>query len=88
VVEHQPEVLTAIYQRQPPLQELIGNGWINLAALDPETGMISNFVPGRGFVASEREIRPLPVVESSTEWYAGKSEPLGPVLIRRVDGSA
>lgn len=88
VVEHRPEVLAAIYQRQPPLQELIGNGWLNVAALDPETGVISPFVPGRGFVAWERELRPLPVVEKSTEWYAGKSEPLGPALIQRAGGSA
>jgi uncharacterized protein YbcC (UPF0753/DUF2309 family) len=27
VVEHRTEVLTRIYERQPPLQELIGNGW-------------------------------------------------------------
>jgi uncharacterized protein YbcC (UPF0753/DUF2309 family) len=88
VVEHKPEVLVALYQRQPPLQELIGNGWINVAVLDPETGMISRFVPGRGFVAWEEKLRPLPVVEKSAVWYTGKSEPLWPVLIRQADGSA
>jgi uncharacterized protein YbcC (UPF0753/DUF2309 family) len=85
VVEHKPEVLSAIYRRQPALQELIGNGWVNLAALDPDTGVISQFVPGRGFVVWERELRPLPVVEKSTDWYAGHSEPLGPALIRQAD---
>jgi uncharacterized protein YbcC (UPF0753/DUF2309 family) len=86
VVEHKPEVLTAIYQRQPLLQELIGNGWINVAALNPETGAISRFVPGRGFVVWERESWPLPVVEKSAEWYAGRTEPLGPALIRQAAG--
>jgi uncharacterized protein YbcC (UPF0753/DUF2309 family) len=86
VVEHKPDVLTAIYERQPPLQELIGNGWINVAALDPETGAIAQFVPGRGFVAWEREVRPLPVVEKSAEWYAGQSGPLEPALIRQAAG--
>jgi uncharacterized protein YbcC (UPF0753/DUF2309 family) len=88
VVECKPEVLGAIYQRQPPLQELIGNGWIKVAAMDPETGVISEFVPERGFVAWEGAIRPLREVGNSPEWYAGKSEPLGPVTIRRADGPA
>ncbi len=84
VVEHKPEVLAAIYQRQPPLRELIGNGWIHVAALDPDTGVITQFVPGQGFVAWEREARPLPVVERSGDWYAGRSGALGPALIRRA----
>jgi hypothetical protein len=81
VVEHTPEVLAAIYQRQPPLQELIGNGWLLVATLDPATGGISEFVPGRGFVAWEREVRPLPRVARSPEWYAGKTEPVGPAWV-------
>ncbi|MGZ8246254.1 DUF2309 domain-containing protein [Methylomagnum sp.] len=81
VVEHKPGVLAAIYQRQPPLQELIGHGWLHLAALDPGTGVISEFVPGRGFAAWERAIRPLPRVARSPEWYAGKSEPVGPAFV-------
>ena len=32
VVEQTLEIVGAIYQRQPPLQELIGKGWIVLAA--------------------------------------------------------
>lgn len=83
VVEHKPEVLGAIYARQPPLRELIGNGWIHVAALDPDSGEISRFVPGRGFVAWEREARPLPTVDRSGDWYAGHAEPLGPALIRQ-----
>lgn len=83
VVEHKTEVLTAIYERQPSLQELIGNGWVLLSAIDPETGEISMFVPGRGFVAWNREIRPLPVVERSPDWYAGHTEPVPPALIQQ-----
>ena len=36
IVEAKTRVLTAIYERQPPLQELIGNGWLLLAAKDPD----------------------------------------------------
>jgi hypothetical protein len=35
VVEQTPAVLTAILKRQPPLQELINNGWIILASKNP-----------------------------------------------------
>jgi len=83
VVEHKTEVLAAIYERQPSLQELIGNGWVLLSAIDPDTGDISMFVPGRGFVPWNRELRPLPVVERSPDWYAGHTEPLPPALIRQ-----
>jgi uncharacterized protein YbcC (UPF0753/DUF2309 family) len=83
VVEHKTEVLTAIYERQPSLQELIGNGWVLLSAIDPETGEISIFVPGRGFIAWNREIRPLPMVERSPDWYAGHTEPVPPALIQQ-----
>jgi uncharacterized protein YbcC (UPF0753/DUF2309 family) len=81
VVEHKPEVLAGIYERQAELRELIGNGWLNLAALDPETGAISQFVPGQGFLPWEREPRPLPAVARSADWYAGHSGLLGPALV-------
>ena len=38
VVEQSAAVLTAILQRQPPLQELITNAWIVVAAKDPLSG--------------------------------------------------
>jgi hypothetical protein len=83
VIEQKIQVLLAIYERQPPLRELIGNGWINVAAMDPDTGAISEFQPGTGFVRWERPLRPLPEVAASAEWYAGASGPLGPALIRQ-----
>ncbi|MGX2031042.1 DUF2309 domain-containing protein [Methylocaldum gracile] len=83
VVEHKTEVLTAIYERQPSLQELIGNGWVLLSAIDPDTGEISMFTPGAGFVVWNRELRPLPIVERSPDWYAGHAGPLPPALIQQ-----
>lgn len=88
VVEHQPEVLAAIYQRQPPLRELIGNGWLHLASLDPASGTIARFVPGRGFEPWTQELRPLTEVARSGDWYAGKSGALGPALIRQAAGGS
>lgn len=83
VVEHKTEVLAAIYERQPSLQELIGNSWVLLSTIDPDTGEISMFVPGRGFVPWNRELRPLPIVERSADWYAGHTEPMPPALIQQ-----
>ena len=50
VVEQTTELLTAIYQRQPAVAELVGGAWVQLAALDPETRALSPFECGTGWV--------------------------------------
>lgn len=80
VCEATEEVLTGIYRRQQPLRELIGNGWILLSAIHPETGAISCFDPQKGFVPWQNDSAPLPQVYRSAEWYEGHSEPLSPAL--------
>lgn len=87
VVEASIETLTKIYTRQPPLQELIGNGWLVVASVDPDTGEITLFDPSVGFVPWESEIKPLPVVRQTRDYYAGHSEPLPPVLIDKTEVS-
>lgn len=81
VVEQTPEILTAIYQRQPVIQELVGNAWIQLACMDPAGGAIHIFTPGRGFEAWSPDPSPLPLARKSAEWYAGHDGPLPPALI-------
>ena len=81
VVEASIEVLTKIYQRQPPLQELIGNGWLLLSAIDPDSGAIQVFKPDSGFHPWEGNVTELPTVDHSAEWYSGHAEPLTPALI-------
>jgi uncharacterized protein YbcC (UPF0753/DUF2309 family) len=81
VVEHKLEVLTAIYQRQPPLQELIGNGWVLLAAKDPDSRALHRFVPGTGWVEWLDPGTTLPRVMYSTDWVRGQREPLPPALV-------
>ncbi len=88
VVEQTVDVVTAIYQRQPPLQELIGNGWIVLAAQHPETGEIDLFDPAEGWQPWQDDPvnkgeSALPIVECSFDWFAGRREPLPPALLRR-----
>lgn len=85
VCEAREDVLVGIYRRQQPLRELIGNGWLLLSAIHPETGAISSFDPKQGFVPWQAEATPLPVAERSTDWYDGHTEPLPPALILRPD---
>jgi uncharacterized protein len=80
VVEQRPAVLSAILQRQPALQELVGNAWITLAAKHPDSAAIELYCPRRGW-------RPwsgpavLPQVARSADWFAGESAPLAPAII-------
>jgi uncharacterized protein YbcC (UPF0753/DUF2309 family) len=84
VVEAKIEVLTRIYQRQPALQELIGNGWLLLSAKDPDSDSIQVFTPGKGFEPWRGNITALPIVARSAEWYSGHTLPLTPALIETV----
>jgi uncharacterized protein YbcC (UPF0753/DUF2309 family) len=76
MVEAKIDMLTEIYMRQPPLQELVGNGWLLLSAKDPESEQIHIFDPTSGWVEWNGERTPLPVVKQSVEWFSGKYEPL------------
>ena len=80
VVEQTTERLTAILNRQPPLQELINNEWIVLAAKSPSTAAIELYCPRRGWLPwSGKAV--LPQVAHSADWFAGESEPLAPAII-------
>jgi hypothetical protein len=81
VVEQKTDVLTAVYMRQPPLQELVGNGWVQLAAIDPDTAEIHRFIPGSGWVKWQPENIDLPKVARSQDWTLGNRDPLPPALI-------
>ena len=70
VVEQTTAVLTAIVQRQPALQELIGNAWIVVAAKDPVSGEIQRYCPCRGWLPWSGSAV-LPQVGRSVEWFAG-----------------
>lgn len=85
VVEQTTGMLAAIYQRQPPLQELFGNGWAQLAAKDPDSGEIHLFEPDKGWIPWQPPKRPLRRVERSIECYAGQSGPCPPALIAAPD---
>jgi hypothetical protein len=81
IVEARIEVLTAIYQRQPSLQELIGNGWLLLAAKDPGAPRLHVFDPATGWVPWTAPRTPPSRVARSADYFPGTLEPLDPVLI-------
>ncbi len=83
MVEASVEILTKVYQRQPPLQQLIGNGWLLVSAIDPDTGEISLFDPQQGFIPWDGEVTPLQSVEHSSDWYDGYMQPLQPVMLKQ-----
>lgn len=88
VVEQTLEIINAIYERQPPLQELIGNGWILLAAKHPQSGVIDVFEPACGWQRWSVNEAALPPprpaeVDRSADWFAGSRDPLPPALLRR-----
>ena len=86
VVEAGTEILGKIYQRQPPLQELVGNAWVQLVSLHPESGEMHLFDPQRGWLPWQAEEKPLPKVKHSSEWYLGSSGALRPALIETHTG--
>jgi hypothetical protein len=80
VVEQTTEVLTRILGDQPPLQELINNAWIILAAQDPSTAEIQRYCPRRGWLPwSGKAV--LPQVARSQDWFAGERGPLAPAIL-------
>jgi uncharacterized protein YbcC (UPF0753/DUF2309 family) len=84
VVESRLDVLGEIYGRQQGLQELLGNAWVHLIAMDPDTGALSLFDPKGEFVPWEGAVPELPVVRSSHEWYRGKLGFLPPARIEQA----
>jgi len=76
------DMLTKIYLRQPPLQELIGNGWLLVSAKDPETGKISVFNPQKGWIPWHGDPDSITTTDCSADWYQGHMEPLSPALIQ------
>ena len=82
VIEQTIELITAIYQRQPPLQELVGNRWVTVVAKHPDTGAMHLFDPELGWLPWAGQPA-VPSVHESADWFVGKREPLAPVLLER-----
>ncbi|WP_163863341.1 YbcC family protein [Myxococcus eversor] len=81
IVEASTGVLSSILARQPALQELIGQEWVQLVSVDPVTGEQHRFTR-HGFQSLTPPKTRLPEVASSSHWYQGHRDFLPPALIR------
>lgn len=81
VVEATTDTLRRLDAKQPALRELLGNGWVRLASVDPVTGALA-VLGDEGFVPVALSPDPVPEVRSSHEWYRGKTAFLGPAIVR------
>ncbi|WP_437922573.1 DUF2309 domain-containing protein [Sorangium sp. So ce291] len=81
IVEASTETAAAICARQPSIRELVFNGWIQFACVDPATGEIAHLARG-GFAPFTPPDEPLPAVQRSVDWYAGKPGFVPPAIIR------
>ncbi len=85
LVEAKPRVLERIYADQPGIRELVGGGWVQLAAKDPESGELYVFERGQGFVLWQAELTSILTYANSIECYRGQSVPLSPALIEQPE---
>ncbi|WP_437322246.1 YbcC family protein [Sorangium sp. So ce394] len=81
VVEASAATAAAICARQPALRELVVNGWIQLVCIDPATGRFERFTRG-AFAPFMPPEHPLPAVQRSVDWYAGKRGFIPPAIVR------
>ncbi|MFO0694471.1 MAG: DUF2309 domain-containing protein [Polyangiales bacterium] len=86
VCEAETRHLATIYENQPAIQELVGNEWLHLVTIDPETGELHRFVRGHGFVPWKEETPQLATVRRSMDWYRGKGPDYLPLCFVGTDG--
>jgi len=80
IVEATPERLLEIAGRQAEVKELVVNRWVQLVAMDPDTGAMQVFTD-RGFEAYHPAPVELEHKSSSFEVCRGKREPIAPCRI-------
>jgi uncharacterized protein len=76
VIETTPQLMLGIMTRNPAIDRLVRNAWVQLATLDPHDRRVHVFERGT-FEAYVPESRRLPTVASSAEWYGGRRDHLG-----------
>jgi hypothetical protein len=89
IVETTPETLLRIMNRNPLVNKLIRNGWVQLATLCPTSSVLHLF-QGRAtaaacvddFVPYAPSALHLPSAESSADWYRGWRDNLDFVTIQ------
>ena len=85
LVEAKTSVLEQIYHRQESIRELVGGGWLQLSAKDPDTGEILLFQTNSGFVLWQPEPKDLSMHENSPACYKDQTLPVAPALIKQPE---
>lgn len=76
VIETSPDGIRQIMARSEVVRNIIKNGWVQLALLDPESNKILVYREDE-FHEYEPSVTELPKAQSSVEWYRGWREHLG-----------
>ena len=76
IIETTPEAMLKIMARNPDIDQLIRNDWVQLATLDPHSSRLHFFRNGR-FEVYEPGAVDLPKVVSWADWYRGWRDHLG-----------
>ncbi len=81
IVETTAGAILQIMNANEGIGKLVGNGWVQMAVLDPGSPAIQIFQNGK-FVPYEPENTQLPKVKTSVDWYRGWREHLGFAMLR------
>jgi uncharacterized protein YbcC (UPF0753/DUF2309 family) len=85
VIETTPERLMNVVNASAALRQLVGNRWIRVATIDPESGRV-HVRRDSGFEEFDGPVERLPVALSSAEWYSGKLQHLPMAWIQTEAG--
>jgi hypothetical protein len=86
VIEQLPEKVLGILEKNPGLDRLVRNGWVQLATLSPQTQEISLYEAGR-FVPYRCGADPTPCYMSSHDYFGMHREHLPLVQIAQIGGA-
>jgi uncharacterized protein YbcC (UPF0753/DUF2309 family) len=75
VVEATPAMIAKVVERHPEIGKLVADGWIQLALVDPQTGVVTEYAHGE-FRPVPAPSHPLPSAPRSIDWYRGRREHL------------
>jgi hypothetical protein len=70
VIESKPAAVEHAMSQHAEVNQIIQNGWIRIATIDPDDGSIHFYTHGafRTYIPEDGK---LPTVRNSREWYAG-----------------
>ncbi len=83
VIETTPDRMAALIADNPEFSRCFGNGWLQLALLDPDSPSLWTYEDGT-FRDYHPETHDIDAVESSVDWYRGWRDHLGFALIRNA----